>query len=390
MFETRVLSDLKEKEMKKLLEDLGCEKEGVNIMTPKSQHFLVYSQNLDPRAANIVKQEFLAAGGEAAVSWKALNLSEDRSKLIMMGTMTQFKRVLKKLKAQPFDLETLAEEVRRSLKNYRYPASLPWGGKECQIMGILNVTPDSFYDGGKFDVKEKAVGRAIEMVENGADIIDVGGESTRPGSERISLEKEKERVIPVIKELKNKIDVKISIDTYKPEIAEAAVEAGADIVNDVFGLRKEGMIQKIAELDVPIIIMHMQGEPKNMQDNPVYEDVITDISSFFIQQTEKAIEVGVKEENIIIDPGIGFGKKLEHNLEILKRLDEFKSLGYPILLGASRKSFLGQILNKKAENRLSGSLAVAADAVTKGAGILRVHDVRETVDVIDTIQAIKN
>ncbi len=388
MFQTRVLSDLSREKIKEFLNQIGCDSKGVEIMAPKAEHYLVYADGLDSRAANILKQEFLSSDGEAAVSWGTLDTSTEESEVLMMGTLAQFKRVKKKLEDQPFDLPRLGEEMNEAIESYRETASLPWGGEPCQVMGILNVTPDSFHDGGRYSSEENAVERALEMEENGADIIDIGGESTRPGSERISVEEELERVIPVIRELVPKINVPISIDTYKPEVAEEAVKAGADIVNDVFGLRKESMAEKVAELDVPVIIMHMQGKPKDMQENPEYDDVVNDISSFFHERIEVAKEAGIKEENIIIDPGIGFGKELEHNLEILDRLDEFDSLGYPVLLGASRKSFLGEILGKKSEERLSGSLAVAALAVEKNVSVLRVHDVSETTDVVMTVSSI--
>ncbi len=387
MFETRVVSELSQKEIRDLLIDLGCDDEGIEIMAPKAEHFIIYAKNLDPRAANITKQEFLSAGGETAVAWKTLDLSIEKSEVLMMGTLAQYERVIKKLRAQPFDLEILAEEIERSVESYKnriYPSD---GG--CEIMGILNVTPDSFFDGGRYERTEKAVERALQMEKNGADIIDIGGESTRPGSERVSIEKELERVIPVIEDLAPRIDIPLSIDTHKPEVAEEAVKAGADMINDVFGLRTEGMAKKVADLGVPVVIMHMQGRPKNMQENPSYRDVITDISTFFLQRIKEAKDAGIEDNNIIIDPGIGFGKRLEHNLEILKRLNEFTSFGYPVLLGASRKSFLGEILGKRADERLFGSLAVAASAVEKGASYLRVHDVKETRDVIKTVEAIR-
>ncbi|MFO7791630.1 MAG: dihydropteroate synthase [Candidatus Saliniplasma sp.] len=390
MFQTRVLSDLDEQRRRSLLEKLGCEKRGVEIMAPKAEHKLIYAKGLDPKAANIVKQEFLAAGGEVAVSWEALNISEQCSEIIMMGTHSQYRRVLKKLKEQPFDLNLLAEEVEKAIQNFDEPPYLPWSTKRTEIMGVLNVTPDSFHDGGRFDTKNQAVKRALDMIEQGADIIDIGGESTRPGSERISTEKEKDRVLPIIKEVSDQSEVPISIDTYKPAVAEAAIHAGADMVNDVFGLRTEGMPEKIADLDVPVIIMHMQGRPKTMQEEPTYDDVITDISSFFLERIGVAEEAGIDPEKIILDPGIGFGKRLNHNLEILSRLEEFNSLGFPILLGASRKSFLGDILNKPSEGRLPGSLAVASLAVEKDVRILRVHDVSETFDVIKTVNSIQN
>jgi len=390
MFQTRVLSDISPEETRKLLKEMGCDEKGVEIMAPKGEMILISAKGLDPRGANILKQEFLSSGGEVAVPWEALDLSEDESDVLMMGTPSQYERVKKKLQNQPFQLPKLAEEIDETIQNYYNTPSLPWDNDGCEIMGVLNVTPDSFYDGGEYNRVEEAVERGISMAEEGADIIDIGGESTRPGSKRISVEEELDRILPVIEELDRRLDVLISVDTYKPEVAEKSVEAGADIINDVFGLRKEGMAEKIGELDVPIIIMHMQGTPKNMQNSPEYENVIDDIVSYFYERIKFAKKHEINEENIILDPGIGFGKSLDHNLEIIRRLDEFCSLGYPILLGASRKSFLGKILNKEAEDRLYGSLAVSSLAVQKGASILRVHDVVENKDVVQTVEALEN
>lgn len=388
MFQTRVISrQLGEEGLRTEMDKIGCHEKGIEIMGPKTDHFVVRASGLDPRAANIVKQEFLAVGGDAAISWKALDMSEKRSEILMMGTAKQYHRVERKLKEQPFDLPVLAGEIESTIHNFG--KVVPFlGGKGCKLMGILNVTPDSFYDGGKYDNISRAVDRGKMMEENGADIIDVGGESTRPGSRGLSAEEEKDRVLPVIEQLSDELDVPMSIDTYKPEVAEAGVDAGADIVNDVFGLRTEGMAETVADLDIPVIIMHMQGRPQDMQENPEYQDVISDIYSFFDERIHIALEAGIDREKIILDPGIGFGKTLEHNLEILKRLDEFRSLGLPLLLGASRKSFLGQILGKESEGRLFGSLAVAAHAVEKGVSILRVHDVEETSDVVETVERI--
>ncbi len=392
MFKTRVLSQLRREKIESIMDSMGVEEKGREIMDPKGIYRLIYAEGLDPRAANIVKQEFLSVGGEAAVSWEALNMSEENSKILMMGTLRHYSRVVDKLREQPFNLQVLADEIEDVLENFGNPSTHPYMdefGDGCKVMGILNVTPDSFYDGKEYERKEEAVRRAVEMVENGADIIDIGGESTRPGSERISVKEEKERVIPVIEELSDNIDVPMSIDTYKPEVAEAAVSSGADMVNDVFGLRKKGMPETVADLGVPVIIMHMQGTPGNMQEDPTYENVVHDIYSFFVDRIEEAVEAGIEKKNLILDPGIGFGKTLEHNLEIIKRLDEFTSLGRPLLLGASRKSFLGQVLGKDAGERLYGSLAAASIAVERGVSILRVHDVDETADVVKTVEEIR-
>ena len=259
--------------------------------------------------------------------------------------------------------------------------------KETRIMGILNVTPDSFSDAGLFVDADKAVEHAKQMAEDGADIIDVGGESTRPGSHDISEEEELKRVKPVIERLLNEIKVPVSIDTYKPKVAEKCLELGASLVNDITGLRNKEMIEVIAKYKVPVVIMHMKGAPKNMQQNPTYEDVVKEIKLFLSERISEARKAGINE--IIIDPGIGFGKTTEHNLQILKRLSEFKELGCPILIGPSRKSFIGNITGLAVNERLEGTLASVAIAVMNGADIVRVHDVKECKMAIKIADAIR-
>jgi dihydropteroate synthase len=265
-------------------------------------------------------------------------------------------------------------------------------GERTFIMGILNMTPDSFSGDGIYGDVETAVAKAVKMVEDGADIIDIGGESTRPGSLPVPVDEELRRVIPVIERLSEIIDVPISIDTYKPKVAKEALEAGACIVNDIYGLRNEGlnegMLQVIADYKPTVVIMHMQGTPQTMQLNPRYDDCVSEIKSFLRSQALKAIEAGLTEEKIIIDPGIGFGKLLEHNLEILRRLAEFKELGFPLLVGTSRKSFIGQVLNLPVERRIFGTAASVAVAIANGADIVRVHDVPEMVQVARLVDAI--
>jgi dihydropteroate synthase len=255
------------------------------------------------------------------------------------------------------------------------------------VMGALNVTPDSFSDGGMFLEPEKAFERAKQMVVEGCDILDIGGESTRPYAPPTSVEEELKRLEPVL-EMVGELDVPVSIDTYKPEVARKALDLGADMVNDVSGLRDDAMVELVAERRVPVVIMHMKGEPKSMQDNPEYHDLIGEIKEFLIGRTKKAKEWGIEPRNIVIDPGIGFGKKAEHNLELLRRLEEFKNLGHPILVGASRKSFIGKLLDLDIGERLEGSLAAVAVATMNGANIVRVHDVKESVRVARFVDAI--
>jgi dihydropteroate synthase len=274
---------------------------------------------------------------------------------------------------------------------------LPDFGKKTYIMGILNVTPDSFSDGNDFFTLEKAVSHAVKMEKDGADIIDVGGESTRPGSDRVSKQDEMNRVIPVIEELVDKISIPISIDTYKSEIAMKALDIGVTIVNDITALQGDKkMVNIVANYDASICLMHMKGNPRNMQKNPIYDDVVGEICSFLKERAEYAIFNDIKKENIIIDPGLGFGKRtgrgIEDNCEILERLDELKSLGFPILVGPSRKTFIGNICGKNRQlpvtDRLEGSLAASCVAVMNGADIVRAHDVKETRRCIDLIDCI--
>ncbi len=257
------------------------------------------------------------------------------------------------------------------------------------IMGVLNVTPDSFSDGGKFLRKDEAVRQGMKMAEEGADIIDVGGQSTRPGSEPISPQQELSRVIPVIESLSEKIDVPISIDTYKAEVAREALSSGAEMINDISALRFDSRMRRIAsEHKVPVVLMHIKGTPKNMQENPWYDDVIGEIIGYLKESIRIATDAGIDRKKIMIDPGIGFGKRLQDNLNILKNLKKFSILGCPILIGCSRKSFIGKILDLPVEERLEGSLAALAVAVMNGANIVRVHDVKESRRVIKLVDAI--
>lgn len=268
-----------------------------------------------------------------------------------------------------------------------------------KIMGVLNVTPDSFSDGGKFLNTASAIAQAEQMIADGADIIDIGGESTRPGAEPVSLEDELARVIPVIDVLRKKFNENfkdpatapiISIDTQKPEVAEAALAHGANMVNDVTGLRDPAMRAVVAKHNVPVVIMHMQGEPRTMQKDPSYGDVIREIKIFFKQRVADAEAAGIARANIILDPGIGFGKTVEHNLLILKNLREFVSLGFPVLVGPSRKSFIGTLNGGlPVGERLEGTLAAVAVAVMNGAAIVRVHDVKEVKRVVQIVDAIE-
>lgn len=257
-------------------------------------------------------------------------------------------------------------------------------------MGIINCTPDSFYIDSRNNSTLDAVKSADQMIKDGASILDIGGESSRPGSDYISVDEELERVIPVIKSIREKSDILISVDTRKAKVAAAALDAGANIINDISALRDDNkMVDLAAERKVPIVLMHMSGNPKTMQKNPSYREVIYELLSFFKERIRFAVRKGVQRENIIVDPGIGFGKRVEDNLTIIRNLHRFKRLKQPLLMGLSRKSFMGQILGREADERLSASLSANLYSVFQGADILRVHDVQETCDAVNIVKAIE-
>lgn len=256
------------------------------------------------------------------------------------------------------------------------------------VMGILNITPDSFADGGVFMAPDKAVARAVEMAGQGAAIIDIGGESTRPGAEAVDAQQEMDRVLPVIEAVAADVDIPISIDTSKPEVMRAAVAAGAGFINDVCALQLDGALQAASECNVPVCIMHMQGQPRTMQENPQYEDVVVDVTAFFKQRMKAAVDAGIDKANIVIDPGFGFGKSLAHNMVLLNNLEEFKALGVPIMAGLSRKSMIGMVLDLPVEQRLHASVALALIAAQNGARIIRVHDVAPTVQALRMWEAV--
>jgi len=259
-----------------------------------------------------------------------------------------------------------------------------------QIMGILNVTPDSFSDGGDFYSITTALERARRMVDEGAAIIDVGGESTRPGAQPVTLDEELRRVLPVIEALHDTLPVPVSVDTRKPQVMRAAVAAGAGMINDVNALRAEGATGVAADLGVPVCLMHMQGEPESMQTAPRYTDVVDEVIGFLLDRASDCLEAGVSRERILLDPGFGFGKTAGHNLRLLRHLDRLTGLGYPVLVGLSRKSLIGQVLGLPVDKRLYPGVALAVLAVWQGAAIVRCHDVRETREAIRMCQAVRD
>lgn len=256
------------------------------------------------------------------------------------------------------------------------------------VMGIVNVTPDSFSDGGLYTSTEKAVEHAMQLVAQGADILDIGGESTRPGATPVSLEQELERVIPVIEQLSKTAGVPLSIDTYKPEVMRAAIQAGVDIVNDIRALQEPSALEIVAQSQVGVCLMHMQGNPQTMQVDPQYTDVVTEVAAFLQDRLNAATKAGIAAERIVLDPGFGFGKRTVHNLALLQELKQLAALGRPLLVGLSRKSVLGKLVGGDVDERLHAGLAASVISVMKGANIVRVHDVKATVDALKVVTAV--
>ncbi len=381
-------------EMQRLGVDLG----GYSYMIPKQQHYSLKLEGLTPPAANIIKQEMLSIGAEAAVAKGTVSCTIKETGCLLSGTVGQLQRLVKKLESQPYALVEVGRAVADALSNIRSAEageltfvtrsrSFDLKGRAI-IMGILNVTPDSFSDGGEFAKADRAVERALEMGAEGADIIDLGGESTRPGAEPVSVQEETERILPVVEALVNN-GIVVSIDTTKAAVARVALEAGAELVNDVSALADEGMAVAIAEHQAGVILMHRRGCPGQMQSNTTYNDIMAEVYGYLAEKIECAEQAGIERERIVIDPGFGFGKNLGGNLELLRRLREFQSLGRPLLVGTSRKSFIGKVLDKNIDQRLTGTLATQVAALMNGAGLLRVHDVRQACEAAAMVAAIK-
>ena len=390
-----------------LMKQLKVDSYGIQIMAPKACRYLIKIDRLSPINANILKQEMLSLGGDLALPRDALTGKLKHTDCLLIGNLSQLGRLAQKLKIQPFGLAKISDELNITLSNHLRST---FQIKACSfrikitdkpiIMGILNLTPDSFssdglYKGKKTGIKnidlDKIINRAQGLIKDGAGIIDIGGESTRPGAKPVSLSEELKRTIPVIKLLAKRIKVPISIDTHKPQVAKQALDNGAVIVNDITGLKDSKMRKIVAAHRAASIIMHMQGNPLNMQNNPEYKSVIDDIAGFLNNRIKEALDSGIDKNSIIIDPGIGFGKTVKDNTQIINRLNEFKSLGYPLLIGPSRKSFIGKLLNNAPpQARLNGTISACILGFKNGANIFRVHDVKQVCESIKVAEAILN
>lgn len=379
---------------------IGVDRRGTEIMAEKGSFLTIKLRQVKAPAANILKQEMLAKGGEAAVSYGAIYGHDAKTDVLLMGNRRQFRLLLGKMTEQPFGLKKLGQDLAQVIFNYDHPASTWQIGRKIidlkkrpLIMGILNVTPDSFYDGGRFASSAAAVAQGQKLLAAGADIIDIGGESSRPGSKPVRAAQEIARVIAIIRKLApaaKKKGVLISIDTCKAKVAKAAVQAGAAIINDISGGRFDrNMFKVAAKTGAGLVLMHIQGRPKIMQKDPRYQDLMGEILDYLATSLALAHQAGVSLEKIVIDPGIGFGKTTGHNLTIIKRLAELKVLGRPIMLGPSRKHFIGKILKGVGpDERLMGTAAACALAVAGGARILRVHDPAEIKQAAEVALAI--
>jgi dihydropteroate synthase len=396
-YNIRYLHLCNESDRVSIMQKTGVDPYGIEAMLPKMTGYCLHLEAIPCKMANIIKQEMLSVGGDAAVSRNSVSCSIDKTDAVVIGSEKQIMRFADKIDEQPFGLSGIAREVKALIRNLSIEHyNLKTGKRDIRIgdrtliMGILNVTPDSFSDGGRFKSAQEAVESGLQMIEDGADMIDIGGESSRPGSDPVTVKEEMARVIPVIRGLAKKTSVPISVDTTKSEVAEEAVDQGAEIINDISGLRFDArMAEVIAGKKSALIIMHMKGTPKDMQaGNISYSSVTGDILSFMKKQMEYAESSGIQQECIMIDPGIGFGKTPGDNLKILKNLREFRALGRPIVMGVSRKSFIGHLTGGLPSERIEGTAAAVSASVMNGSRVIRVHDVKFMKKVTSVADAI--
>lgn len=374
---------------------INCDAPGTAIMSNKVVYKTIKVEKVRNKAANVLKQTFLSKGGEASVTRGTADFSAEYTDVLLSGSLKHYKQCISTLKAQPWGLKKLAEELETIITvTEKFPYRTYTLGKyklaitpeKTLVMGILNFTPDSFSDGGKFNDLDKALKHAEQMIKDGADIIDIGAESTRPyGSEKITDAEELDRLMPVLEKVLANFSIPVSIDTYKSTVAREALKAGAHIINDIWGLQIDPEMAKVvAEYDVPVIIMHNQ-------DGTEYQrEIIAQMLEFLRNSIKIGQAAGINLDNFIIDPGIGFGKKPEDNLVIMSRLEELQSLGCPILLGTSRKRFIGEVLDAPPQDRVEGTGATVALGIAKGANIVRVHDVKAIARIARMTDAMLN
>ncbi|MCI4361766.1 MAG: dihydropteroate synthase [Thermoplasmata archaeon] len=392
----RVLQVEELAEIARELERTESDPEGVALIARKGRTLLVQVQDVSLKASPLLKQEFLAAGGDAAHARGIADHTVQRSNVVLAATLGQYRRAIPKLERQPFHLGEVGRAVEAAIANFsrRSPRIVRGAhrsvvlGDRPKVMGVLNITPDSFSDGGRFLAPADAVAHAERLAAEGAAVIDVGAESTRPGAAEVSVEAEWTRLAPVLSTLHGRLTIPISVDTRHPEVARRAIEAGADWVNDVGGLREAEMRRVVSGSAAAVVVMHMRGDPSTMQSNTTYGDVRDEVYGSLAHATEQAIADGIAPEKILVDPGLGFGKSGAQSLELLEHVGEFRSLGYPVVVGASRKSFLGAVTgDRPVDDREEASLAAAVIAGLRGAELVRAHDVRATVRGLAVVHA---
>jgi dihydropteroate synthase len=381
-------------DLERHLSEIDVSLEEIDRIADTFLHFTLKLEGVDTRAANLLKSSIETLGGGIAMRKEAHEYTVRETDIIITASRQALKLLAVKLKGQPFGLESIGLEITACLA--AGTRTMTWGNRvfdftrKTYVMGILNRTPDSFYPASRRTTLAEAMKAVSQMIRAGVDIVDVGGESSRPGSDPVPVDEEIRRVIPLIQAIRGESDVMISIDTRKREVAERALDAGADIINDISGLKHdEGLARLVARRKVPIVLMHMRGIPKTMQRNPYYKNTISEILRELAPSIAFALGAGIPLEMIIIDPGIGFGKKIHDNLRIIRELASLKSLNFPILIGLSRKSFIGEILDKPVEKRLIGTITANTLAVLNGANIIRVHDVGDAVEMVKIIDSVR-
>jgi dihydropteroate synthase len=384
-------------EIAREIERTESDPEGVGIMTRKGRIFPVRLESVPLKAAPLLKQELLSVGGDAAHARGIADHSVAESPAVLLATWGMYRRLLPKLRRQPFRLKEIADEVDRALRAYvaRGPRTVRGAhrtfvlGDRPRVVGVVNVTPDSFSDGGRFLEPSAALREAERQVAEGASLLDIGGESSRPRAPAVSPVTEWARLEPVLRALRDRIDLPISVDTRHAEVALHAVDAGADVINDVEGLRSEEMRRAVARTGAAAIVMHMRGTPTDMQDDLVYRDLRGEVYAALAESTDLALQEGITPERLLVDPGLGFGKSPEQSLELLVHAGEFRCLGFPVVVGPSRKSFLGWTLGTTTSpgERFEAGIASAVLAAERGVALVRTHDVGPTVRALKLVEA---
>jgi len=382
------------RDLKRHLGELDVSLEEIERLSDAFLHATIKLEGVDSRAAAFMRSTLENLGGAIAMNRGAQDFTERDTTVIVSGSRRTLQLLAARLRGQPYGMDGLGAEIASCIAAGN--RTISWGARtldfthKTYVMGILNCTPDSFYPGSRSATTTEAMKNARQMIAAGVDIIDVGGESTRPGSEPVPEDEEIRRVVPVVQALRSESDVLISVDTRRRDTAERCLDAGADIINDISGLRSgDELARLVARRKVPIVLMHMRGTPKTMQKSPHYRNTVSEIIRELRQSIAAAIGAGVEPEMIIVDPGIGFGKRIQDNLRIIRELASLKSLAFPILVGLSRKGFIGEILDRPVEQRLIGTITANTLAILNGADIVRVHDVADAVQMVKVIDSVR-